>query len=129
MHTDGLTWARPDSFDGFFGTVTCAVLCRMAPSAEAPYAGVVKFGVIAIFTICQLAYMLGVWGITWAGVRTALRKLRCLPEQCLPQALCMTATLIAYVPWQPAIGKSVGKERVHDRVNGWGLCLWVASYQ
>ena len=35
-----------------------------------PYAGTVGFGIVAAFTAFQLTFMLGVWGITWAGVRT-----------------------------------------------------------
>ena len=41
---------------------------RMKPTAQAPYANSVGFGVIVAFTACQLLYMLGVYGITWAGV-------------------------------------------------------------
>ena len=41
---------------------------RMKPTAQAPYANSVGFGVIIAFTTCQLLYMLGVYGITWAGV-------------------------------------------------------------
>jgi len=44
------------------------MLRRMKPTAQAPYANSVGFGVIVAFTACQLLYMLGVYGITWAGV-------------------------------------------------------------
>ena len=44
------------------------MLRSMKPSAQAPYIHSVGFAVIVAFTTCQLLYMLGVYGITWAGV-------------------------------------------------------------
>ena len=57
------------------------MLRRMQPTAQAPFPSSVGFGVIVAFTACQLLYMLGVYGITWAGVR-------------LSAALCSGARLL-----------------------------------
>ena len=50
----------------------CIVLRRMKPTAQAPYVNSVGFAVIVAFTLCQLLYLLGVYGITWAGVRLSI---------------------------------------------------------
>ena len=51
------------------------MLHRLKPTVQAPYANTVRFAVIAAFTACQLLYMLGVYGITWAGVSLSLHIL------------------------------------------------------
>ena len=68
------------------------LLRRMKPTAQAPYANSVGFGVIVAFTACQLLYMLGVYGITWAGVRI---HTSCAPEPKLldhPLIICLRET-------------------------------------
>ena len=44
--------------------------CRALETAHVPYLDTMRFQVIAAFTLLQLAFLLAVYGITWAGVRT-----------------------------------------------------------
>lgn len=49
----------------------------MLETAHSPYLETVPFGIIVKFTLFQFAYMLIVYGITWAGVRIMAQHCMC----------------------------------------------------